>query len=61
MHLSPDESTFPDEFLCPEFTGNADCVDPDDIFVTKSRRDLWVSGFPVMERPSDEFANYFAW
>ena len=52
-----DSMTLPSDVLQPVFTGNADTIDTDDVFApTSSRRSMWVAGFPVLERPSDELA-----
>lgn len=49
-----DETTLPKDILRPQFSGNCDVVDADDICNSRSRRDLWIAGFPRIERPSDE-------
>jgi len=55
MHA--DSVTLPPNILQPEFTGNADHIDTEDIFAPKlSRRSMWIEGFPVMERPPDQLA-----
>ena len=52
------KDTLPNDILIPEFTGNADYVDIDNIFAPRdSRREMWVRNFPRLERPSDELAN----
>ena len=41
--------------LKPNFTGNADFIDTDDVFAPViSRRKMWIGGFPVLERPSEK-------
>ena len=55
-----DSSTLPSEVLKPNFTGNADFIDTDDVFAPViSRREMWIGGFPVLERPSDRLVNIY--
>ena len=50
-----DRYTLPKDVLIPDFTGNAEYIDEDDVFApTQSRKDMWINGFPNIERPPDE-------
>ena len=50
-----DESTRPKGILMPDFTGNALECDKEVIgLIPKSRKDWWISDFPVLTRRSDE-------
>ena len=59
MHYS-DKDTLPDDVLVPQFSGNADFVDVDNLFAAReSRRDMWIGVFPRLDRPPDELVIYF--